>query len=141
MRMDPAALERRLANGRAAAEVRMRARAVQRRPTGKKVPAAGSIREVPEWVTVRPSIAGRLDAGTGEGGSRTVTIDGVEYEQATGIWHIAALTDDVRDGDHFELTAGDWPGTVLRVIKAVRGDDKTARRLPVEEVARPKEWT
>lgn len=72
-------------------------------------------------------------------GSRGVEIAGVRYPEATGrddFPHDA----DLEDGDYIETTAGEWVGTVERIIKATKADQATARRCPVVEVARPTEW-
>ena len=72
--------------------------------------------------------------------SGTVRIGEVEFEQATGIGHLRHDFADLADGDLIEVTAGEWPGMVFRVVEALRGDQQTARRFPVEETSRPQEW-
>ncbi len=80
----------------------------------------------------------RLAGSTsGDGGSRSVTIGGVTYEKATAVGHLPADTTNLRDGDLIEVTAGEWAGSVFRIVEAVKKDQATARRVPVEEVARP----
>ena len=38
------------------------------------------------------------------------------------------------------LVTDDASGTVWRVVEAVKGDQRTARRVPIVESARPDEW-
>lgn len=134
-------LEGRLARGRAAAESRMTSRVTIRRLTGRMVQNETTGLEVPEWATVATSVPFRLDGGTsGDGGSRTESVAGVEFETATALGHLPVATTDLADGDLIEITSGEWPGTVWRVVKAVVGDQKTARRVPIEGVRRPEEW-
>lgn len=97
--------------------------------------------KVPEWDQVHTNLAMRLDrSGSGDGGTRGVTIADVTYETATGLGHWPALTDDMQDDDLVEIVGGQWAGTVWRIVKAVMADQKTARRLPIEETPRPEEW-
>lgn len=97
--------------------------------------------EVPEWATVYPDLPFRSGGGsTGDGGSRGVTIGGVTFEQATGVGHMPATTDDLDDNDLIEVTSGEWAGDVFRVVAAIRYDQKTARRVPIVEEQRPAEW-
>ena len=93
--------------------------------------------KVPVWAAVLTDVPFRLKGGR----SRTVTIGGVEFEEATAEGHLPSDTLDVEDGDLLNLTEGEWAGTAWRVIEAVKGDQRTARRLPIVEVPRPQEWT
>lgn len=97
--------------------------------------------EGPGWVSVYADLPFRLGgSSSGDGGTRRVTIGGVEYQQATAVGHMPADTTDLRDGDLLEITSGEWSGSVFRIIEAVKGDQKTARRVPIVEVSRPGEW-
>lgn len=97
--------------------------------------------EDPIWAAVHVDIPFRLDGGsTGDGGSRTVTVAGIAYEQATAVGHMPWDTADLLDDDHIDITSGEHVGSVWRIVKAVMGDQQTARRLPVEGVQRPEEW-
>lgn len=111
-----------------------------RRKTGVMIQDETNGDEIPEWATPFAGIPFRLDgSSTGDGGMRGVTVGGVTYEQATGIGHFAHDA-ALRDDDYVEITAGEWVGTVLRVVKVTRKDQATALRVPVEEVPRPPEW-
>lgn len=97
--------------------------------------------ESTEWATVYVDLPFRLDGGTsGDGGSRGVTVGGVTYEEATGVGHFPAPSPLLTDGDLVLLTEGEWTGDVFRIVAAIRYDQKTARRLPIVEEARPEEW-
>ena len=126
---------------RAEAEARMGSRVTIRRDTGEVDRAPSTTLERPLWDTVDTEVPFRLDgSGSGDGGTRTVSIDGVDYQEATAVGHLPATRTDLADNDLLDLTTGEWAGTVWRVIKAVRADQKTARRVPIVEVGRPKEW-
>lgn len=126
---------------RAHALSRMRARVTIRRTTGDTTLDEGTGAEVPVWAVVGTDVPFRLDgASTGDGGSRTVTIGGVEFEQATGIGHLPYDWTALADGDYVEVTGGQWAGTVVKVVKATKKDQATARRVPIQEVSRPAEW-
>lgn len=130
-----------LTAGRRAALARMTSRATIMRETGRMVQDEATGLEIPEWATVNPDSPFRLDgSSSGDGGSRTVTIAGVTYEQATGAGHLPHDQRDLRDDDLLLVTVGEWVGSVYRVIEAVKGDQKTARRVPVVEVDQPEEW-
>lgn len=129
-----------LARGRAMAQARMLSRVAVRRRTGATVILDGL--KVPVWVVVHPDLPFRLDDGSNDtGGTRSVTIGGVTYQSATAVGHLPAATPDLRDDDLCEVTSGEWAGTVWRISKAVAKDQATARRLPIEQVARPVEWS
>jgi hypothetical protein len=49
-------------------------------------------------------------------------------------------TTDLADGDYLDVISGEWAESVFRVVEAVKGDQRTARRVPVAEVSRPEEW-
>ena len=124
--------------GRAAAERRMISLVAVYRKTGETVTA--NRMEVPEWVTVHTDLPFRLAGFGSDGGSRTVSIGGATYQEATGIAHLPAETTDLADDDLIEVTEGEWPGAIYRIVEAVRKDQATARRVPVVEVSRPVEW-
>lgn len=125
---------------RAYAESRMTSQVVVMRKTGAKVYVNGY--QVPEWAAVHIDLPFRSSGGSsGDGGSRGVTIGGVTFEEATGIGSVPATTVDLRDNDLLEVTAGKWAGDVYRIVAAIRYDQKTARRLPIVETARPEEWS
>lgn len=127
-----------LAEFRALAESRMTSRVVVMRRAAD--PELVDDLEVDVWAAVHIDLPFRLDTGA-SGGSRTVTIGGVEYQQATAVGHMPAGTVDLADDDLLEITAGEWAGTVVRIVEAVKGDQKTARRVPVVEETRPTEWS
>ena len=74
------------------------------------------------------------------GSTRRIEVAGVEFQEATGRADFPADTTDLADGDVIEITAGEWTGTFLRIVEATKGDQRTARRVPVVEVPRPEEW-
>lgn len=127
------------------AEFRMgeSSRVTVRRSTGRMVQDEQTGMESPEWVVVHADLPFRLaERGgmSGSAGSRKVNIGGIEFQQATAEGHLPADTFDLEDDDHIEITAGEWPGTVWRVVEAVKGDQRTARRVPIIEASRPEEW-
>ena len=130
-----AAIDAALPELRAEARARMTSTATVRRKTGLMTQDESTGLEVPEWAAVY--------AGTMRfvgGSTRTVTIGGVEFQEATGRADFPHDTTDLADGDLVDITAGEWSGPVLRIVEAVKGDQRTARRVPVVEVARPEEW-
>lgn len=135
-----------LARGRAMAEARMGAQndgstCTIRRRSGRRAQDERTGKESPEWLVVHASLPMRVDfASSGEGASRTVTVAGVEYPEATAVHHFPVATTDLADGDYVDITAGESAGTVWSIVKAVRADQKTARRLPVKDESRPTEW-
>ena len=136
-----AAVEQAMPFFRFEAEARMQSRVAVMRKTGLTTQNETTGEEVPEWATVHTDLPFRSDGGsTGDGGSRGVTIGGVTFEEATGVGHFPAATVDLEDGDLVDVTAGEWAGDVFRIVKALRFDQKTARRLPIVEEVRPAEW-
>ncbi len=126
---------------RAQAESRMISRVTIRRKTGETAQDEDSGLEVPIWASVYTNLPFRSSAGsTGDGGSNGVTIGGVTFEEATGVGHFPATATDLADGDLIEVTVGEWAGDVWRIVAAIRYDQKTARRVPIVEAARPEEW-
>lgn len=129
------------ADGAALAEARMTSTATVHRRTGRQAQNEDTGEEFPEWEVVYTGPF-RLKGK----GSRTVTIAGIEYEQATAEGHFVAVDAEtgepipLADNDYIDITAGEWAGTVLSIVEAVKGDQRTARRVPVVEVARPEEW-
>ena len=71
---------------------------------------------------------------------RTVTPGQVPIEQAARVLHFPVATTALGDGDLFEITVGENAGTVWRLIKTTGQDQATARRIPVVQVERPREW-
>lgn len=129
-----AAIEAELPRLRAEATARMTSRANVRRATGDTTQVDGY--DVPEWATIHAAIPFRFVGGE----SRKVTIGGVDFQEATGRGDFPWDTTDLADGDLVEITVGEWAGTVLRIVEAVKGDQRTARRVPVQETVRPGEW-
>lgn len=113
----------------------MTSRVAIRRLTGGTTKVDGY--EVPEWATVGVGVPFRLKGGA----NKAVTIGGVEFSEATGEGNLPAAWTDLADSDLLEITAGEWVGSVFRVVEAVKGDQQTARRVPVVEVPRPEEWS
>jgi len=121
-------------------DVRLTSRVVVRRLTGETTKDANGY-DVPEWENVHIDLPFRLgSSSSGDGGTRAVVIGGVTFQQATAVGSLPWDTTDLRDGDLVEITAGEWQGSVFSVVEAVKGDQKTARRVPVVEVPRPEEW-
>lgn len=126
---------------RAQASSRMTSLATVRRRTGQTVQDETSGRDVPAWEVTHTDLPCRYKAGNqSQGTSRTIRLEGADVEQAVGQWHCPFDTEDLLDGDLVEITAGEWPGMVLRIVEASRGDQMTARRIPVVEVEKPTEW-
>jgi hypothetical protein len=136
-----AAIEAELPYLRAEAEARMVSRVRVLRKSGRQTQNEATGEESPEWLEVHVNLPFRLDFGSSsDGGSRTVTIDGISYESATAVGHFPALTTDLLDGDLIDIVTGECAGDVYSIVKAVRADQKTARRLPIVEESRPDEW-
>lgn len=136
MTADPIIAVGDLAELRADAQTRMASTTTIRRRASRGVQDEGTGLEATGWVTVATGQPFRLKAGR----SRTVTIGGVTFEEATAEAHLPASVSDVTDGDMLEVTDGDWTGSVWRVVEAVKGDQAVVRRLPVLEVPRPADW-
>lgn len=129
------------------AESRMDSRCVLRRPTGKMAQNEGTGREYPIWQTLAVNVPLRVRAATS---SRTQPVPGGDVQNARPIGSIPLAIDwldDVpdadrehRDGDLIDVTAGETAGQVLKIGESDPTDQTTARRFPVEAVARPEEW-
>ena len=92
--------------------------------------------EIPVWEVVAYDVPFRLVGGD----TRKVTVGGVDFQEATARGDLPWDTADLADDDYLDITAGEWAGSVFRVVEAVKGDQWTARRVPVAEVPRPEEW-
>lgn len=132
-----AAIDATLPRLRAEAEARMQSTATVRRKTGSTVQNETTGEEAPEWGAVYTGLPFRLVGGR----SHSVTIGGVEFEEATARGDMPVGTDDLADGDLIEITAGEWAGSVWQIVEATKGDQRTARRVPVVEVSAPSEWS
>lgn len=129
-----------MAEFRADAQDRMQSRVTVRRRTGKTAQNSHG-EESPIWGVVHTDLPFRLDgSASSDGGSHTVNVGGVIYEQATAVGHFPATTDDLKDGDYILVTSGEWTDAVYSIIEALRADQKTARRMPIAEQSRPTEW-
>ncbi len=129
------AIESVLPGLRAEARARMTSTATVRRLTGRMVQDEDNGLEVPEWEDVYTGPFRYVGGST-----KRVDIAGVEFQEATGRADFPHDTTDLADGDLIEVTAGEWAGTTLHIVEAVKGDQRTARRVPVVEVPRPEEW-
>lgn len=116
------------------AESRMTSTAAVMRKTGARTVVDGI--EAPEWAAVHVSTPLRYVGGS----TRRVEVGGVEFQEATGRADFPHDLADLADNDLIDITDGEWAGTVLRVVEATKGDQRTARRVPVVEVPRPEEW-
>lgn len=126
---------------RAHAESRMTSTATIRRKTGGSTTDADGYR-VPEWEVVHVELPCRFPSpGSGASGTRTVSTPAGETQVAARRWDCPALTDNLRDGDYIDVTAGRMAETVWHLIEVTPADQETARRCPVEQVERPSEWT
>ena len=123
------------AEGAVVAQALQQSTATVHRRTGVMTQDESTGLEVPEWATVYTGPVRFVGGST-----HTVTIGGVEFQEATGRVDFPHDTTDLADSDYVELTAGEWAGTVLSIVEAVKGDQRTARRVPVVEVSRPEEW-
>lgn len=124
--------------GRLVAESRMTSRVTIARKSGK---AKVDGYDVPVWERVHTDLPFRLDgSAANDGGSIGVTIGGVRFEGATCVGHVPATTTDLRDDDLIEITEGESVGRFFRIEKATLLDQKTARRFPLADTQRPKEW-
>lgn len=136
-----AILDDALAQGRALREsVRLTSRVTVRRKTGRQAQSETTGEQLPVWSLVASEVPFRLGTGGSDGGSRTVVVGGVAFEEASAVGEFPAAFDELADGDFLEVTSGEWSGAVFSVVAAVRADQKTARRVPVREESRPDEW-
>lgn len=132
--------EEEMAELRGDAASRLTSRVKVWRKTGEMVTNPQGF-EVDEWVVPHTSLPFRLDGGSaGDGGSRTITVGGVTFEQATNVGHFPYDTTDLRDGDYLEITDGEWTGAVYRIVEATKKHDAVDRRVPLVEETRPAEW-
>ena len=129
------AIEAELPNLRAEALARMTSRVDIYRKTDDTTEDANGW-QVPVWEVVAYDVPFRLVGGD----TRKVTVGGVDFQEATARGDLPWDTADLADDDYLDITAGEWAGSVFRVVEAVKGDQWTARRVPVAEVPRPEEW-
>ena len=92
--------------------------------------------QVPVWEVVAYDVPFRLVGGD----TRKVTVGGVDFQEATARGDFPWDTFDLADDDLVEIVEGEWADSVFRIVEAVKGDQRTARRVPVVEVPRPEEW-
>lgn len=134
----PARLNRRLARARAMAEARMLTRctiAHQGAPADRVTGEDGM--EVTPWLvdaTARPCRLVALDNT-----SRDATVGVATEESATRRLDLAHDTRLV-DGQVARIDSGEWAGTYWRIREAVGADQKSALRVRVEQVQRPRGW-
>jgi hypothetical protein len=96
--------------------------------------------EVPRWQVAYVSRPCRIAVmARSQSPSKTIDVGGAKVQVATRVAHFPHDT-DLRDGDLIEVTAGELAGSVWLVIEGDAADQQTARRVPVEAVARPTEW-
>ncbi len=124
-----------LAAGRQAAVEGMTSRVDVHRKTDETTTDADGY-EVPVWEVVHHDLPLRLVGGD----TRAVTVGGVTFQEATARGDMPWDTTDLEDNDLLDIVVGENVGTVVRVVEAVKGDQRTARRVPVAEVPRPGEW-
>lgn len=93
-----------------------------------------------EWEVIHSQLPCRLSTGTGSNSSRTVTAAGGDVEVPVRTCSVPWNTQNLRDGDLIEITAGESAGQVLRIVESAAADHKTALRLPVIGAQRPEEW-
>ena len=97
--------------------------------------------EVPAWAVVYTDLPFRsTGGGVADGGSRGASVGGVTFEDATGVGHFPHPSELLADGDVLEVTSGEWVGDFYRIVAAIRYDQHTARRLPIQETAKPDGW-
>jgi len=129
------AIEAELPNLRAEALARMTSRVDVYRKTDDTTTDADGY-EVPVWEPIHYNLPFRLVGGD----THAVTVGGVTFQEATARGDMPWDTTDLEDNDLLDVTSGEWVGSVFRVVEAVKGDQRTARRVPVAEVSRPGEW-
>ena len=122
-----------LNRGRELAMARMLSRVTIWRENGDEV--VNGIERV-KWELIYAGVPFRLV----DGQSTPVTVGGIDFADATGRGDLPAVITNLQDNDLIEVTRGEWVGSVFRVVKAIKGDQMTARRVPVVEVNRPTEW-
>lgn len=110
------------------------------RSTGRTTQNESTGREEPAWDTVHQDLPGRLSRSSTASASKSNDVPGGTEQVATMTLNLPAATEDVRDGDLYDITAGQWSGRTFRIIEATAADQATALRVPVVEVQRPEEW-
>lgn len=117
----------------------MTSRVKVRRKSGDTAKVDGY--DVDEWLVIYTDLPFRLSgSGTSDGGTRRVTIGGVDFQDSTAVGNMPASTADLADDDLIEVMSGEWVGSVWRIVEAVKKDQATARRVPIIEAPRPEEW-
>lgn len=130
----------RLGGMRQLAESRMTSRCTIRRATGRGAQNEATGRQTPTWQVTYSSLPIRVGGSRDAAQTRREDVSGVELQTALRIAHLPHDTSNLRDGDLIEITSGENTGIVLRIVEATWQDQATARRLPVEQVTRPREW-
>jgi hypothetical protein len=97
--------------------------------------------EAQTWTLIGATPARLSAMGSKRGaGAKGLTPGGVLWEQADRTLHLPASWTDLVTGDVVEITAGESAGTFWRVLEATWHDQATARRVPVLQIDRPKDW-
>lgn len=97
--------------------------------------------EAQSWTLVVATPARLAAMGAARGaGAKSLRPGGVVWEQADRTMHLPATVADLVTGDVVEITAGQSVGTFWRVLEATWHDQMTARRVPVLQIDRPKDW-
>lgn len=121
-------------------DVRMPSTCTIRRKTDNMVIDADN-QQVPEWIVVHTDLPCRLATSRGAIKSRTQTPGDAELERAAPDLHVPALTSNLANNDVAEITTGENTGEVARLLETSGTDQATARRIPVEAIERPQEWS
>jgi hypothetical protein len=113
----------------------MTARCAVRRPGGTTTDEDGY--EVTAWDDAYADLPCWVDR---QGGTRTVSVGGVEMQLATRILKVPYYATAIRDGDLVDVLTGACAGLAFRVVESVTADQKKQQELPIVEVPRPEEW-
>ncbi|WP_300680756.1 DUF6093 family protein [Nocardioides sp.] len=113
-----------------------------RRQTDRGVQDETTGAETAAWVLVHLDLPGRIRDSSGSNAASYRDQDSGEVERAVAVrtLFLPATTEDLEDGDLYEVTAGVLAGLVFRITEATTADQKIQRRLSVTAVPRPKEW-
>lgn len=134
-------LDQTLDRGRDAAAQRMRSRCRVMRITDRVTQDETNGHEVPVWVEIYTGLPCRVgDAGGRSPSSRTVDLGELDQEAGSRVISLPVDASLIADHDLVDITDGENAGTVWQITESDWADQKTARRVPVLAVDRPREW-
>lgn len=106
------------------------------RATGRAPLDVATLRQLTIWQK-QPDVPARVKAR--QAGSQPVIIGGKTFPVATGVLEVHHAA-DIRDGDHFHVTAGESAGLVGRILAVPMVDQASGLRLPYAAAQYMPEW-